>query len=455
MSLEEQQAVVKIGKETFSIIEIPLSSTALVQDQKKLLLGAVDLPALVDDLGRVGNFIRIAYNGVAGFTDLQISIREIGVDVTKLCDKSAVTVSKFKTASGSILEDLQGTYRFLMDGLEDIALVTLAAVADVAKDMASAAGELQKEFSDEADKVEDTLKKTMITKGSEHERKKELEKTAQGLMISKEKAKQDRENAEEDFKLFKEKYNQAEAKQESLESSASNPFKAIANGFVAPFTFGKKVFDTDSDQRRAQEAREEKLKHLEEMKSQREARSKALQDFAEFSTRIENCKDDAGLAQVAIDALHQAMGGLQNLSAVMMKAALFWKQMQVHCGILAKDKMKKIIEAGMKRPPADRLSVWTAVGFKKQAIEYYGRWVALDDVCGIYMRRIQETQKDLYGYLTENPTLQQARKNVRQLAATFAKDLAAAQKAITDKEVEDNEMIKQLQEEISQDKSED
>lgn len=204
MSLEEQQAVVKIGKETFSIIEIPLSSTALVQDQKKLLLGAVDLPALVDDLGRVGNFIRIAYNGVAGFTDLQISIREIGVDVTKLCDKSAVTVSKFKTASGSILEDLQGTYRFLMDGLEDIALVTLAAVADVAKDMASAAGELQKEFSDEADKVEDTLKKTMITKGSEHERKKELEKTAQGLMISKEKAKQDRENAEEDFKLFKE-----------------------------------------------------------------------------------------------------------------------------------------------------------------------------------------------------------------------------------------------------------
>ena len=107
--MAEDKAIVKIGDESFSIVEVPSSTTVIVSKQKERLLGSIDLPALVTDLGRVGNFVRIAYNGVAGFTDLQIQIREIGVDVTKLCDKSAVTVSKFKQASGSILGDLQGT----------------------------------------------------------------------------------------------------------------------------------------------------------------------------------------------------------------------------------------------------------------------------------------------------------------------------------------------------------
>ena len=233
-----------------------------------------------------------------------------------------------------------------------------------------------------------------------------------------------------------------------MEASASNPFKALVNGFVAPITGGKKVFDTDADERRAQSAQEEKLQHLEDMKKQRKMRSQALQDFAEFSKRIEHCQDDSKLAEVAVDALHQAMGGLQNLSAVMMKASVFWKMMQVHCETLAKEKMQRMIEAGMKRPQEERIKVWTAPGFKKQTIEYYGRWVALDDVCSVYMKKIQETQKDLYSYLTENPTTSQARKNVRELAATFAKELAAVQKDISEKAIKDDKLIKELQEEI-------
>ena len=214
--MSDNTAVVKIGNETFSIVEVPSFSTALVQEQKARLLGAVDLPTLVEDLGRVGSFIRLAYNG---YTELQISIREIGVDVTKLCDKSAVTVAKFKTASVSIIEDLQGTYQFLIDGMEDIALVTLASVAEVAKDMAGAADQLHKDFADEANKVEKALKATMKTKGSEEERKKELEETERKLVIDKQKVKLVREDAEEDFKLFEEKYKQAEAKQASIYGS--------------------------------------------------------------------------------------------------------------------------------------------------------------------------------------------------------------------------------------------
>ena len=131
-----------------------------------------------------------------------------------------------------------------------------------------------------------------------------------------------------------------------MEASASNPLKRIANAFLAPV--GLKAFDLDQEYDQARDAKEEKLKHLEEMKKQRDARRSALEDIAEFTKKIENCKDDSELAGVAIEALHSAMGGLQKLSAVMMKAALFWKQMQTHCEQLAKEKMQKMIERAIK-----------------------------------------------------------------------------------------------------------
>ena len=62
-------------------------------------------------------------------------------------------MAKFKQASGSILGDLQGTYQFLLDGLEDMALETLHAVAEVAKDMAAAADQLHNDFDEESQRV--------------------------------------------------------------------------------------------------------------------------------------------------------------------------------------------------------------------------------------------------------------------------------------------------------------
>ena len=441
---DESQAIVKIGAETFSILELPPSSALVVMEQKDFLLGSVDLQSLVADLGRVGSFVRLAYNGVAGFTDRQIEIRKIGYDVTKLCDKSAVTVAKFKQASGSILGDLQGTYQFLLDGLEDMALETLHSVADVAKDMADAANQLHKDFDEESQRVEKALENTMKEKESQEIKKKDTEKEEQDMAAKKAKSDVKKKAAEEDFEMYEEQYREAKAKEETFQAKASNPLRGLANAIVAPFTGGKKVFNTDADYDTAQKAREDKLMFLKEMKKQREERSKALQDIAEFSKKMENCGEEKELAVVAIQALHEAMGGLQKLSAIMMKAALFWKQMQIHCEQLAKEKMQRMIVTAMKRPEKDRLRVWTSTGFKKQAITYYAQWVALDDVCAIYMERIKETQANLYAYLEENLTLDQARRKVPELAKAFSKELEMEQKAIREKDSAATEEIERL-----------
>ena len=70
----EKMACIRIGSEEFSIVEVPSSATAVVAKQREHLLGSIDLPVLVEYLGRVGGFVRLAYNGTAGHTELQIKI---------------------------------------------------------------------------------------------------------------------------------------------------------------------------------------------------------------------------------------------------------------------------------------------------------------------------------------------------------------------------------------------
>ena len=161
--------VVEVNKTTYSLVEVPPEDSKLVKEQESRILGAVDLEALVGDLGRVGQFVRIAYNGVlaAGpkFYDLQAKVLDIGYGITRLCDKSAVTVGLFENASGSILSDLQCTYGYLLDNLEEMAVDTLANVSKLAGSMETAAKKLHEEFEAQAEVVKVTVLEVTKQKG--------------------------------------------------------------------------------------------------------------------------------------------------------------------------------------------------------------------------------------------------------------------------------------------------
>ena len=104
-----------------------------------------------------------------------------------------------------------------------------------------------------------------------------------------------------------------------------------------------------------------------------------------FTAKLRQCKNDQEMAECAVEALHEAIGALKHLSAVMMQAALFWKQMQDHCHSLADSQMKSQVETAMKYPEEKRLKVWTSDSFKHKAIQFYSGWVALNSVCAVYM----------------------------------------------------------------------
>ena len=392
---------VVINGEIFDLLSMPDAKSEMVLKAKDLLLGSLDLQSLMGDLGKFGNFIRVAYNGVAGHSDVQIKVRRVSNKVTKLADKSAVTVHQFKGASQRVLQELKSTNPHFFDGFEEMALETLSKLTDVAAAMAKAADELAKaadelhsDFVKATEDVIDARKKTHV------EERKDFESRIK-------QAEQKEKNALE-----------AEARAQLLYDKVNAMMSAAGNAMMG-------------NVEKAVEAIE-KMKHLDELQKEREIRKKAMEECIEFAEKIKRCQDDNALADAA-EALYSSTGALEYLSAVMMKIALFWQQMQSQCESIAKGEMQKLVQKALdKYDDEKRLKFWTSTGFKKSAVGYYSKWVALDDVCGVYMLQIRNTRQDLYNYLEENPTIEQAKENVPQLATEFAKDLKQAQEKLAE-----------------------
>lgn len=458
--------------EKYSLDTLPGVDTAIVRKEKIRLLGAIDLEALVDDLGRLGNFVRIAYHGVSGFVDLQIEIQRIGYDVTKLCDKSAVTVGKFKNASTTVLSSLKATYEFLLDSFEDMAIDTLADVAETAKGMATAAEELRKDFDDQANKVVEALEKTQKTQDTEDKKKKKMEQKRKEMEAEKEKQEILQKEASEAARKAEAWAREADTKEnEAIQSIMDlhkkkeadienlSIWKKIANAFTGQndrdIAAANAALNTSlrSNEDKAKAAREEKMKHLQLMQEQQELRKKALAELAEYAKRIQNMKSGENEIDVVIDALQNSIQALKSLSAVMMQAALFWHQLQAHCEFLAKGEMKNMIEKVLKYSEERRIKFWNSNGFKSKAIQYYASWVALDHVCGIYMERIMLTQRELYTYIQEALRPDEARKKVKELATSFLADLESQQKVIADKKVKQTEEMEELKKEAAADEA--
>ncbi len=130
----------------------------------------------------------------------------------------------------------------------------------------------------------------------------------------------------------------------------------------------------------------------------------------------------------------------------MFKAAQFWQRMQEHCKSLAEPKVKSQVEAALTLSTVECRKTWRSDAFKSLAIKFYAEWVALHKVCTVYMEQIKETQKELYSYLEENPTWEQSRQSINDMAANFLSDLQKDQKAICEKKFQTQEEIEDLTE---------
>ena len=236
MALSKPDSCVEIGGETFDLISIPSAESRMVQSAKREFLEQLDLHSLADGLGKLGKFMRLAYNGMAGHTELQIKVQRVGYKIT--ADKSVTTVYQFKEKSQDVLEELQTTYQFLLEGLENAAVISLSMMADKAASMAEAAEELRNDFDQAKDDVINALEDTQTAKGDQEKMKKIRDEEREEFEKKKKKAEELKEIARKAEEEAKELYKQAQAREEKAQEAQEiqqSTLRSVADSITGLF----------------------------------------------------------------------------------------------------------------------------------------------------------------------------------------------------------------------------
>ena len=426
--MTSQELAITVDGEVYQLDTIPTSKQGMVVQARAAMLEELEMNTLASDLHLVGSFIRLSYNavGAAGpkYTDVQIEIQTLGFDITKLCDTSVLTTALFRSSARTILETLHSTYEFLFSGLEDVAADNFYSIKKVARDMQKAASELHSKFDSQASKTKAVLETVQKAKGQSAEESKRLE--------DQRKKTENERNLADNLRVEALKREQeAEALVKAEELKAENASQDIdydvtaklINGFVTMITSGlvTKILDTKEDLVAQHEKR--KMQHQQAAEKSRKERVDMMGKLAEFASTLSSLSTEKEFSDNAVTSLHEAIGALKHLAAIMLRAADFWTQLEKHCESLQNEGLGGLMQTYMEKKEDTRKKLWVSTPFKKQAIQFYCRWVALHDVCTDYLKPLKETQAMLYKYLTENPTWEQSKQNISELAKVFAETL--------------------------------
>lgn len=431
-----------------ALVLFPQAESQLVQIAKKEIFQngteLLDFESLTNGLGTLGKIMRVAYNGVAGDVEMQIKVQSIGYTIAELTSKSATTLCQFKNASKRVLEAMKSTYNYLMDGLEENAVVTLSMIMKKAEEMAGAAGELSKEFEEAKKNLIDIKNELHRAEGRQNTKLETYENEIKQSQYRKEQLDELVQSTCKAFdqacKLYsdaRERENEAQRKHDSKLNALGNTFIdflgavpiAIFSCITLKFEQAAqkllKIGDKSGYKEAINRANEEKMRHLNLMEKEKQEKQRVLSECINLTQKLQDCTDKSKIMEAAIDALHSSVGALGILAGIMRRASEFWKFMHQHCKDLMEKQgeIKELVRANMDKASQERLKVWKNPTFKVNAEKCYSEWLALNVACGENMVKIRETLEDLSNYLVENPTPEESMRNIRRLAAELNVDL--------------------------------
>ena len=407
-------------------MERPPDTSPLVQNARASLLMHLDVRTISEQLKKVGNFIRIAYNGLAMHPILQGEVTNLGIRITGLADKSAVTLTDFGLASERVLGALESTYWYIYNDKEKLAMGSFASIGKIAGYMADEATKLYNSYEEEVKNVGELIRAVSYAQETEENKKINLTEMQNDFESRIKRAQKVTEEALGAYKKYEGLFHDARKREKKAINAQSNPLLKLANAFTSHFGFGE-VYDTKSYKNAEEAYGAEKYKYLEKMESFRKIKDEALADLAEFTNRIVKCKNDKELADVTINALLKTLGGLRVVFIAMLNAAAYWNQMKIHLndlkqkGTMIADDFDQIME---ETNAEERRTVFQSFLFKRKAMELYGKWVAIGSVSYETVRELKGAQYNLRTVVLENRSRQESLNIVRKLAADFQKEIS-------------------------------
>ena len=359
-------------------------------------------------------------------------------------------IAKFKTTTTTVLYELKSACQFLLDGREDMAVLSFSTLAELAGKMAKAAEKLKEEFERQELNIRETLGHTNTRRGEEGRKIIDLRMKQQEAeenikvqeTLIKEHAKLEAEARDERLRY--------ERKEDKAISAKTSFVDRLGNAFTSHYGLGN-LFGEDegTSARKANKWRQKSIEKLEIEKEQRKHRHAALQEMAELLHTLKTQKTEEEFSDIAVSALHKASGALKQLVVMSKQAVLFWEQLQEHCEVLADDKTQKKIKDYVEKSSSkeERIRYWNSNHFKQSMFFYVSKWVALQSVSSDYLKQIKLTQRELYDHIKENPTYEESRQNLPMLVEDFEKDLKSAYEEMEKRDSKAKKEMAQLKKE--------
>jgi len=232
---------VSIDGTSYDLMNIPPKNSPLVRTQKGAILKGLQLDEVTRGLARARKLYWCAYNGVAGFAGIRAKIVNLQDRLGQLCEKTVAALDEFEAQSNSVLENLNLTFKYLVDPEQrEVALEFLASSAEAASNLAATAGSLAKDFETQASETFAAAGDTELAKGFSEQQKRDFEKMAREIEGKEAGAKKAAEEYDTLAKDYQQKYE--EARHDASVESERAFISSIVGAVTKPFAAGLGAF---------------------------------------------------------------------------------------------------------------------------------------------------------------------------------------------------------------------
>lgn len=232
---------VSIDGVAYDLMNVPPENSPLVRRQKAAILKDLQLEDITIGLARARKLYWCAYNGVAGFGSLRAKVVLLQDSLGQLCSGTAAALDEFQDKSKSVLENLNLTFKYLVDPEQrEIALAFLDSSAEAASKLADVAGKLAEKFEKQATDTFAAVSDTEIQKGLTEENKRKFEQVqheTEGRVAGATKAANEYDALTKDYQ---QKYE--DARHDAAVESERAFISSIVSSVIKPFAAGAGAF---------------------------------------------------------------------------------------------------------------------------------------------------------------------------------------------------------------------
>ncbi|XP_064627944.1 uncharacterized protein LOC135487790 [Lineus longissimus] len=358
---------------------LPGPETPVVKDAILDLRSDIDIQGIHRKLEVFGDCLRLAFYGVAAAkSKAKTQVQEMQFNAQELCKESDLTIIHCKQVSKEILNLFKSAIGYISEGHVQVAQKQFGRISEVSKEMEIKTNAFKYRLVSFTANVHEVITATT--------------------------------NEQEDASMAHERLKADEVKRKGAMHTFPGAKPSALSKFASFFTINNKTKTIPKETIEKNDAlvKERIKQHMTEEKFEND-------QMLSMADRLQ-AEGDAG--EMAATALHGTTTALKSLHASFETAEKFWSNIHMLCERVA-GSHNNMHSTGQEQP----ISYWQSKGFQVEATNTYASFMALWTLCNDFHAGMGLVEENIQCCIRDNPTPEQARSKIKDMAATFQKKI--------------------------------